>query len=157
MWALLSRPQQRRVREHLALVATVGPGDEVITTGGIVGTILSAVDDIITLEVAPGVSIRVLRSAIQTRIAAFPEDAVAEDDDGLFDEDQFEADALGADDLGTDDLGTDELGADDDYTTITPPPTPEPTAGPAAAGPTEYLPPPAPPASPPVAPNEEKA
>ena len=74
MWALLIRPQQRRVRDHQQLVATLGAGDEVITTGGIVGTIVSVVDDIVTLEVAPGMSIRLLRSAVQSRIAAYADE-----------------------------------------------------------------------------------
>lgn len=74
MWALLIRPQQRRVRQHQELVSTLAAGDEVITSGGIVGTIESVVDDIVTLEIAPGTSIRLLRSAVQTRIAAFGEE-----------------------------------------------------------------------------------
>lgn len=78
MWALLIRPQQRRVREHQQLVTTLSVGDEVITTGGIVGTIVAAVDDIVTLEVAPGTSIRLLRSAVQTRIASEPDDGLEE-------------------------------------------------------------------------------
>ncbi len=80
MWALLIRPQQRRVRDHQQLVATLGAGDEVITTGGIVGTIVSVVDDIVTLEVAPGMSIRLLRSAVQSRIAGYADDDASDDD-----------------------------------------------------------------------------
>lgn len=111
MWALLIRPQQRRVREHQELVSTLAAGDEVITSGGIVGTIVSVVDDIVTLEVAPDTSIRVLRSAVQSRIAGFGEDPTDADayddgdDDGfvdqgglddedLFDEGQFDAEPV---------------------------------------------------------------
>ena len=98
MWALLIRPQQRRVRQHQELVATLSAGDEVITTGGIVGTIASVVDDIVTLEVAPDTSIRVLRSAVQSRISPYadPDDEPGDviDDDELFDESQFDAEPV---------------------------------------------------------------
>ncbi len=98
MWALLIRPQQRRVREHQQLVSTLSAGDEVITTGGIVGTIVTVVDDIVTLEVAPDTSIRMLRSAVQTRISPTADDTDADDPyadaDGLFDEDQFDAEPV---------------------------------------------------------------
>ena len=96
MWALLIRPQQRRVRDHQQLVATLGAGDEVITSGGIVGTIVSVVDDIVTLEVAPGMSIRLLRSAVQSRIAASDDDPDNDGDDDYDDVDmaEFEDDVL---------------------------------------------------------------
>ncbi len=136
MWALLIRPQQRRVRQHQELVATVAAGDEVITTGGIVGTIVSVVDDIVTLEVAPGTSIRLLRSAIQSRIAAFPDEVPEE-----FDDDDA------ADDMHDDDM--DEF--EDDLLA----PEPEPTRpAPAAAAPEpdiSYIPPP--PTTPPTPPT----
>jgi preprotein translocase subunit YajC len=97
MWALLIRPQQRRVRQHQELVSTLAAGDEVITTGGIVGTIVAVVDDIVTLEVAPGTSIRLLRSAVQSRISPFA-DEVVEDEDELVEEELLEED-IDADDM----------------------------------------------------------
>ena len=141
MWALLIRPQQRRVREHQALVATVSVGDEVITTGGMVGTIVSVVDDIVTLEVAPGISIRLLRSAIQSQIAPF-----ADYDDGVADE-VFEADDMAE--------------FEDDVLEPAPPAPAPPPAPPEAAAPpaaptevdAEYIPPPS---TPPPS-TEEKA
>jgi preprotein translocase subunit YajC len=93
MWALLIRPQQRRVRLHQELVASLMPGDEVITTGGIVGTIDSVVDDIVTLEVAPDTAIRVLRTAVQSRISPDADEVVDDDfEEDAFDEEAFEAD-----------------------------------------------------------------
>ncbi len=93
MWALLIRPQQRRVRQHQELVSTLAVGDEVITTGGIVGTIVSVVDDIVTLEVASGTSIRMLRSAVQTRIAGYG-DAEAFEDEFAYEPDDQEDEEL---------------------------------------------------------------
>lgn len=73
MWALLIRPQQRRVRLHRAVVESLMPGDEVITSGGLCGTIVSVDDEVLALEVAPGVTLRVLRASVQQRVG--PEDA----------------------------------------------------------------------------------
>jgi preprotein translocase subunit YajC len=62
--ALLMRQQQRRLRQHQALVASLEVGDEVITTSGIYGTITSIDGGIAMLEVAPGVSLRVATRAV---------------------------------------------------------------------------------------------
>ncbi len=93
MWALLIRPQQRRVRQHQELVSTLAVGDEVITNGGICGTIVAVVDEIVTLEVAPGTSIRLLRSAVQTRIAATYDEPEVEVEDQVELDDPAEAEA----------------------------------------------------------------
>ncbi len=137
MWALLIRPQQRRVRLHQELVATLGSGDEVITTGGIVGTIVSVVDDIVTLEVAAGVSVRVLRSAIQTRISPYAA------------EDAVEADAYG-DEIDGDDIDGDDIDGEDDLfdenqfdaEPVAEPSAADPPRDPASDSDTTYIPPP---------------
>jgi preprotein translocase subunit YajC len=61
---LIVRPQRRRLAAHRALVEALNVGDEVVTTGGIFGTIRGVDDDRIELEVAPGVAITVARAAI---------------------------------------------------------------------------------------------
>ena len=61
---LIVRPQRRRLSAHRALVEALTVGDEVVTTGGIFGTIRGIDDDRIELEVAPGVSITVARADI---------------------------------------------------------------------------------------------
>ncbi len=68
MWALLIRPQQRRMREHQAVVASLRAGDEVITAGGIYGTVQAVDEDSMILQVAPGVELRVLRAAVSQRV-----------------------------------------------------------------------------------------
>ena len=61
---LLIRPQQKRAKKHKAMVTQLSAGDQVITNSGIFGKI-SAIDDTsITLEVAKGTRIRVLKSFV---------------------------------------------------------------------------------------------
>ena len=67
-YALLVRPQRRNVAAHRALMADLHEGDEVMTMGGIFGRIQRLGDEIIDLEVAPGTSFRVARSAISRKV-----------------------------------------------------------------------------------------
>ena len=64
---LIVLPQRRRVTAHRALVAALAVGDDVMTTGGIYGTVRSIGDDEIDLEVAPGVVMAVNPGAIAQR------------------------------------------------------------------------------------------
>ena len=68
MWFVLIRPQQARLRKQRELVASIEVGDEVVTAGGIVGTVRVLTDDEIRLEVSPGVEIRLLRVAVSRRL-----------------------------------------------------------------------------------------
>ena len=79
MWVLLILPQQRRMRQHQAVIASLEVGDEVVTAGGVYGTITSVDDETLAVEVAPGVVLRVLRNAVSQRIAPPEEDDVADD------------------------------------------------------------------------------
>lgn len=67
MYFLLVRPQRRRQNEMKALQASIGVGDEVITTSGIYGFITGAEDDLFWLEIDDDVQIRIARAAIQGR------------------------------------------------------------------------------------------
>ncbi len=64
------------MRAHQAVVATLHEGDEVMTTSGILGTINSMDGDVLQVEVAPGVELRVVKGAIARRME--PETAPAE-------------------------------------------------------------------------------
>jgi len=64
VYFLMIRPQQKRRREALAMQNQLGPGDQIVTIGGLHGTIVSIDDDVATLEVAPGVQVRFARQAI---------------------------------------------------------------------------------------------
>lgn len=89
MWVLLIRPQQRRVRQHQAVVAALKEGDEVITTGGLYGTVVEVEGDTLLLEVSPDVIVRVLNSSITQRLVPPGEQDSAEaaDNDGDTDDD----------------------------------------------------------------------
>jgi preprotein translocase subunit YajC len=69
MYLLVIRPQQRRMREHQALVSSLQVGDEVVSSAGMYGRIVQLGDEVITLDVADGVHIRLARAAIGRRIA----------------------------------------------------------------------------------------
>ena len=64
---LIVRPQRRQLAARKALIAAVEVGDEVITAGGIYGTVLDIDGDVLRIEVASGVVLRVAREAIARR------------------------------------------------------------------------------------------
>jgi preprotein translocase subunit YajC len=68
LWLLFLLPQQRRVRAHQQLVASLEEGDDVILSAGIYGRISSLGPEDLDLEVAPGVELRVARQAVLRRI-----------------------------------------------------------------------------------------
>ena len=67
-YMLLIRPQRRQVAAHRALMSSLSIGDEVMTMGGIFGRIRSLETDVVDLEVAPGTSLRVARTAITRKV-----------------------------------------------------------------------------------------
>jgi preprotein translocase subunit YajC len=64
MYFLMIRPQQKRRREAQAMQSQLGPGDEIVTIGGLHATVVSIDDDIVTVEISPGVNVRFARPAI---------------------------------------------------------------------------------------------
>jgi len=81
---LLIRPQQRRAKAQQALLRSVEVGDDIVTTAGVFGTVtdIDDVDDVVTVEIAPGTRIRMVRAGIGR--------VVSDDDETL---DEIEADA----------------------------------------------------------------
>jgi preprotein translocase subunit YajC len=61
---LLIRPQQKKAKEHKALLEAIKKGDNVITAGGVHGKVTSVDDSIVTLEIATGVNIKIIKSYI---------------------------------------------------------------------------------------------
>jgi preprotein translocase subunit YajC len=61
---LLIRPQAKRAKEHKAMVAALGVGDEVATAGGILGKVTETGDQFLTVEVADGVRVKVQRHTV---------------------------------------------------------------------------------------------
>jgi preprotein translocase subunit YajC len=68
MWLFMIRPAQRRQAEALRLQRAVEVGDEVVLTSGIFGTVAESTDDHLGIEIAEGVTIRVLRGAIASKV-----------------------------------------------------------------------------------------
>ena len=56
---LLIRPQQKKAKEHQNMLSKIAAGDEVVTTGGLLGKVTEVGDTFITLEVADGVRVKV--------------------------------------------------------------------------------------------------
>lgn len=68
MYFLMLRPQQQRARAQREMISALELGDEVVTVGGMIGTITSLTDSQLTLSVAPGVELNFLRGAISQRL-----------------------------------------------------------------------------------------
>lgn len=69
---ILIRPQQKRIKDHRTMLSTLAKGNRVITSGGLIGTIAKLEgDDIVVIEIAQGVRVRIAKSAI-TEITAAP-------------------------------------------------------------------------------------
>ena len=70
MYFLLIRPQQKKMKEHQAMVSALRRGDQVVTQGGIIGKVVKVKEDgEAEVEIAEGVKVRVLKSTIATVIS----------------------------------------------------------------------------------------
>ncbi len=65
MYFLTIRPQQKRAKEHRAMIDALQKGDEVLAAGGIAGRVSKVDDSYIALEIAQGVEIRVQKASVQ--------------------------------------------------------------------------------------------
>ena len=72
MWLLLIRPQRRRQAEQAQMQDVLEVGDEILTAGGIHGTVREIEDEIVRVEIAPGTIVRLDRRAVAA-IAQEPE------------------------------------------------------------------------------------
>ena len=66
MYFMIIRPQQKKQKEHQKLVSSLSKGDEVVTTGGMMGKILKVGDNSIQVEVSEGVTIRLQKNSISS-------------------------------------------------------------------------------------------
>jgi preprotein translocase subunit YajC len=71
---LILRPQQKQGKERQEMLKNLKRGDSVITSGGIYGRILNVTGDLITLEIAKGVSVRISRAGITSLAIADEEE-----------------------------------------------------------------------------------
>lgn len=107
-YLLLIRPQQQRVRAQRAVVSTLSVGDEIVTIGGLLGTIVELDDEEVVVETTPGVRLRFRRPAISGKVGPeIPDDldGLDDDDDDLddhdLDGDDHDAGGAGPRDQGT--------------------------------------------------------
>jgi len=81
LYLIVVRPQKRRQNEQRQMVSDLRVGDEVLTAGGIYGTISQVDDDRVTVEIAPKLEVQVSRRAIAGVTREPEEDEIAEDEE----------------------------------------------------------------------------
>lgn len=64
LYFVMIRPQMKRQKEHKAMIDAIAKGDEVVTSGGLLGKITKLGDSVLTLEVAAGVELQVQRGSV---------------------------------------------------------------------------------------------
>ncbi|MGI9595213.1 MAG: preprotein translocase subunit YajC [Acidimicrobiales bacterium] len=83
MYAVLILPQQRRNREHKTLLASLEEGDEVLTSAGVYGFVAAVDGEVVWLEVADGVELKVSKSSVANKVVLKGEpDEPDEDEEG---------------------------------------------------------------------------
>lgn len=75
MYFFIIRPQQRQRRQTQEMQSKLAVGNQVITIGGLYGTVVQADDETITLEVAPGVTNKYVRGAVSRVVEPTPEES----------------------------------------------------------------------------------
>lgn len=63
---LLIRPQTKRAKEHRKMVEAMAVGDEVVTSGGVVGRVTKVGEQFVSVEVADGVELKIQKHAVST-------------------------------------------------------------------------------------------
>jgi preprotein translocase subunit YajC len=64
LYFIMIRPQMKRQKEHKAMIEALAKGDEIVTSGGVLGKVSKLGDTFVGLEVANGVEIQIQRSAV---------------------------------------------------------------------------------------------
>lgn len=72
-YLILWRPQSKRAKEHRELVSSLAKGDEVLTSGGLLGKVTKVTDDYVTLQVAEGVELSMQKASVA---AALPKGTI---------------------------------------------------------------------------------
>jgi len=81
MWVLMIRPQRQRQRQHQTMIDGADVGDDILTTGGIYGTIAEADGDDIVVELGEGLSVHMTRRGIAAVLP--PEEEEEEVEEGV--------------------------------------------------------------------------
>lgn len=61
---LLIRPQQKKQKEHKVLLDSIQRGDEILSSGGIIGKVIKVDNDKLTVEISKGVNVNIIRSTV---------------------------------------------------------------------------------------------
>ena len=72
-YLILWRPQAKRAKEHRELIASISKGDEVMTSGGILGKVTRVSEDYIAIDVAEGIELKLQKSSVA---AALPKGTI---------------------------------------------------------------------------------
>ena len=89
MYVLMVRPQRQKQSQQQAMINDASVGDDVLTTGGIYGTITQAEGDDVVVEIASGLSVHMTRRGIA---AVLPPEEDLEDDDDLLEAEGHDVD-----------------------------------------------------------------
>jgi preprotein translocase subunit YajC len=81
MYFLLIRPQQKRVREQQDIVKSLEVGDEILTTAGLYGTVTLIDGEVMLVEVAEGLEVRMSKAAVSQLVTYDEDDDVDEAED----------------------------------------------------------------------------
>ena len=81
MWFLLIRPQRRRQLDSQRLIDSLAVGQEIVTAGGLYGTIRALEDDEARVEIADGIEVRVAKRAIAGVLTEEDPDELAEQEE----------------------------------------------------------------------------
>ena len=91
LWLFLIRPQRARAQAHRELVTKVNVGDEILTVGGLYGTVFEIdEDDDLMLEIAPGTRVRIARRAVAAVVP--PDEEIEEETPALEEGKEMERD-----------------------------------------------------------------
>ncbi|MGH3663309.1 MAG: preprotein translocase subunit YajC [Micromonosporaceae bacterium] len=82
MYFFIIRPQQRQRRKMQQMQSGLSVGDQVITIGGLYGTIVEADNETVTLEVAPGITNKYVRGAVSRTVEETPKAAGGDSESG---------------------------------------------------------------------------
>lgn len=91
-WMLLVRPQRARARQQQELIGTLEAGDEIVSTGGLYGTITAVDGDVLHVEIADGLQVRMARRAVAGYVE--PEDEAEDEPDEEDPEEHPETESL---------------------------------------------------------------
>ena len=64
LYFIMIRPQMKRQKEHKAMIDALAKGDEIVTTGGLIGRVAKMGESLLNVEVANGVELQIQRSAV---------------------------------------------------------------------------------------------